>query len=342
MCSSPRNLQNGSVVGCRKCMQCMSVRAQDWVGRCIAESRTAVTTRFVTLTYGGGNTNPASEVLTYSDVQKYLKRLRKSGHNFRYFAVGEYGSKKGRAHWHLILFYQSQAPEIYLNARIDEKHWKHGFSQWEIATNASIRYVVKYLYKDAGADESKQAKFVLSKNPAIGVPYFQKLAMDYATQGVSPRDSFYWFPDVLNSKTGKPELFYLSKTSAAGGVFLSSFVEAWKTVHGNDRWPHSDLVDWWCDRNTVLEEPLRFEKPVYGPRKPPAAPPGGSTPLFSASHNCYYSETIIGRLWYYLNPQGDLVWHTKIGKNGSAETALLKALGLDGTRPGDRDRSQGK
>ncbi|MER9280545.1 hypothetical protein [Mesorhizobium sp. M0522] len=271
----------------------------------------------MTLTYGGGLT-ARSEVLTYSDVQKYLKRLRKSGHKFRYFAVGEYGSKKGRAHWHLILFYQSEPPEMEMDARIDEKHWPHGFSQWEIASNASMRYCVKYLYKDAGADESKQAKFVLSKNPAIGVPYFRKLAMDYALQGVSPRDSFYWFPDVLNSKTGKPEQFYLSKISAAGAVFLSSFVEAWLKVHGNDRWPHSDLVDWWLDRNTVLPEPLQLKPIRRGPNKPASPPPGGSKPLFSESHNCYYSETISGRLWYYLNPQGDLVWHTKIGKNGSA------------------------
>ncbi|MER8450125.1 hypothetical protein NKG60_08975 [Mesorhizobium sp. M1428] len=247
-----------------------------------------------------------------------MKRLRKHGHKFRYFAVGEYGSKKGRAHWHLILFYQAEPPEMLLNERHDQKDWKHGFSQWEIASNQSIRYCVKYLYKDIGADESKQAKFVLSKNPAIGVPYFKKLAMDYARQGISPRDNFYWFPDVLNSKTGKPEQFYLSKISAAGGVFLSSFIEAWHEVHGNNRWPHSDLVEWWIDRKTVLNEPLQLKPIRRGPNKPASPPPGGSPPLFSEKHNCYYSDTISGRLWYYLNPQGDLVWHYRIGKNGTA------------------------
>lgn len=315
MCSSPRNLPDGTAVGCRKCMQCFSVRAQDWTGRCIAESRTSVANRFVTLTYGGGNT-PSSEVLTYSDVQKYLKRLRKAGHKFRYFAVGEYGSAKGRAHWHLMLFYQAEPPEEYLFARSDQKHWPHGFSQSEVASNASIRYCVKYLYKDLGSDEAKQAKFVLSKNPAIGVPYFRKLAMDYAQQGVSPRDSFYWFPDVLNAKTGKPEMFYLSKQSAAGQVFLQAFIDAWKEVHGNNRWPHSDLLDWWEDRNTVmpLDQPLPPRR--YG-LTPLGPPPGGTKPLFSQSHNCYYSDTIgLGRLWFFTNSEGDAVWDTKIGKKG--------------------------
>ncbi|MER9206126.1 hypothetical protein [Mesorhizobium sp. M0771] len=266
----------------------------------------------MTLTYGGGLV-PASEVLTYSDVQKYLKRLRKAGHKFRYFAVGEYGSAKGRAHWHLMLFYQSQPPGGYLHARSDEKHWPHGFSQSEVASNASIRYCVKYLYKDLGSDEAKQAKFVLSKNPAIGVPYFRKLGIDYAQQGISPRDSFYWFPDVLNSKTGLPEKFYLSKQSAVMEEFLRSFCVAWWKVHGNDRWPHSDLLDWWVDGNTRKRPEILQPR---GPRgvKPLGPPPGGSKPLFSESHNCYYSDTISGRLWFFTNEEGDATWDTKIGK----------------------------
>ncbi|MER9916448.1 hypothetical protein [Mesorhizobium sp. M0035] len=278
------------------------------------------------MTYGGGLT-PSSEVLTYSDVQKYLKRLRKAGHKFRYFAVGEYGSAKGRAHWHLILFYQEQPPGGYLHARSDQKHWPHGFSQSEVASNASIRYCVKYLYKDLGSDEAKQAKFVLSKNPAIGVPYFRKLAMDYAQQGVSPRDNFYWFPDVLNSKTGMPEKFYLSKQSAAGQEFYQCFIEAWKKVHGNNRWPHSDLIDWWEDRNTVMPIDGPLSVRVHGV-KPMGPPPGGSKPLFSESHNCYYSDTITGRLWFSTDEEGEARWHTKIGKGKNAGRIGKPSLGV--------------
>lgn len=291
-------------------MQCFSVRAQDWVGRCIAESRTSVANRFVTLTYGGGLV-PSSEVLTYSDVQKYLKRLRKAGHKFRYFAVGEYGSAKGRAHWHLILFYQAEPPGGYLHARSDEKHWPHGFSQSEVASNASIRYCVKYLYKDLGSDEAKQAKFVLSKNPAIGVPYFRKLGMDYAKQGVSPRDNFYWFPDVRNSKTGLPEKFYLSKQSAVMAEYMRSFCVAWWKYHGNDRWPHSDLLDWWTDSNTRMLLPRL---------PPPKAPFGGSPPLFDYELDMYHSNTISGRLWFVQNSEGGYSWATSSEKNGTDAT----------------------
>ena len=273
----------------------------------------------MTLTYGGGLV-PASEVLTYSDVQKYLKRLRKSGHKFRYFAVGEYGSAKGRAHWHLILFYQKQPPGGYLHGRSDEKHWPHGFSQSEVASNASIRYCVKYLYKDLGADEAKQAKFVLSKNPAIGVPYFRNLGRDYAQQGVVPRDCFYWFPDVLNSKTGLPEKFYLSKQSKVMREFLTSFCIAWYKVHGNDRWPHSDLLDWWVDGNTRMATPRL---------PPPKSPSGGSQPLYDHSRGLYYSTTISGRLWFVQNSEGINVWATSNGKNENAGNG--GTMPLDGT-----------
>lgn len=100
-----------------------------------------------------------------------MKRLRFSGYLVRYFAVGEYGSEKGRAHWHLILFFMNNAhvikdrmrynaevaagvrkakalpvpagvvPEHEISTRLpdgtiedvrfSEAHWQHGWSCWE-------------------------------------------------------------------------------------------------------------------------------------------------------------------------------------------------------------------
>ncbi|MER8649918.1 hypothetical protein [Mesorhizobium sp. M1121] len=173
---------------------------------------------------------------------------------------------------------------------------------------------MKYLYKDLGSDESKQAKFVLSKNPAIGVPYFRKLGIDYAQQGISPRDCFYWFPDVLNSKTGMPEKFYLSKQSAVMKEFLRSFCVAWWKYHGNDRWHHSDLLDWWVDGNTRMATPLL---------PPPRPPQGGSQPLYDHELGLYYSKTISGRLWYVPTLEGANRWatnseKTEIGGSGDS------------------------
>ena len=175
VCEAPNTLPDGTVVACRECWQCRERKVDDWVGRCIAESLVSLRTFSITLTYGrdegGSSDHIRAALLTYSDVQKYLKRLRKSGYVVRYFAVGEYGAEKGRAHWHLILFFQNNAhvikdrvrynaevaagrkqgkalpvpvgavPEHEISTRLpdgtiedvrfSEAHWPHGWSCWE-------------------------------------------------------------------------------------------------------------------------------------------------------------------------------------------------------------------
>ena len=109
-------LDDGTIIGCRYCSQCIGRSVDDWTGRCIAESIFAVAPYFVGLTYGrdenGSEDHIRARLLTYSDVQKYMKRLRASGYCPRYFCVGEYGSTKGRAHWHLIIFWKDNSAEI--------------------------------------------------------------------------------------------------------------------------------------------------------------------------------------------------------------------------------------
>ena len=142
MCISPNTLSDGTQVACRNCWQCRADRINDWVGRCIAESKTAVASHAITLTYGrvhlstendayGDAEHPRAAVLTYSDVQKYFKLLRRHGYPLRYFAVGEYGSLKGRAHWHIIAFWQDKAPPHELNTRRScRRSGKPGLGAW--------------------------------------------------------------------------------------------------------------------------------------------------------------------------------------------------------------------
>ena len=88
----------------------------DWQGRCIAEAATAKAAFAVTLTYGrdamGEKLHERAVVMTYSDVQRYLKLLRRHRYTVRYFCAGEFGSEKGRVHWHIILFFW-RAPAAY-------------------------------------------------------------------------------------------------------------------------------------------------------------------------------------------------------------------------------------
>ena len=46
-----------------------------------------------------------AEILLYTDVQKFLKRLRKAYRGkLRYFVAGEYGEQTARPHYHMILY----------------------------------------------------------------------------------------------------------------------------------------------------------------------------------------------------------------------------------------------
>ena len=110
MCITPNRLDDGTEVACRKCKLCKRNRVNDLVGRCIAESRYSKKTYAVTLTYAN-DAGVNAVTLVYKDVQDFMKRLRKR-YNVRYIVAGEYGTAKGRAHWHIILFFKDDYPEI--------------------------------------------------------------------------------------------------------------------------------------------------------------------------------------------------------------------------------------
>lgn len=85
---------------CGKCIGCIKDRARDWSVRCYHESLCHERNSFVTLTYR----DPAPVALVKSDLQGFFKRLRFHGYKFRYFGVGEYGSKTKRPHYHVLFF----------------------------------------------------------------------------------------------------------------------------------------------------------------------------------------------------------------------------------------------
>lgn len=254
MCQAPLLLDSGQLVACRKCWQCKQNRIQDWVGRCIAESKVSVKTFVVTLTYGRDDRyvsdHAHSQILTYSDVQGYLKRLRYHSGPVRFFAAGEYGSAKGRAHWHLILFYGTEklSPDIRLEQRYmhhgggKRSIWPHGWSYWENASHQAIQYACKYILKDWGP--GAQAAKGLSTRPPLGALYFDGLAAQYVNNGLSPQNTAYYFAEC---KQRNGELIRYLLTDAPAYGFLQSFDRLWQIKHGARNWPQSDLLDVYVD-----------------------------------------------------------------------------------------------
>lgn len=244
MCLTPSTLpETGVQVACRKCRLCNENRVKDWVGRCMAEVRSAVQTHSVTFTYGpkdGRENHEAAAVLTYSHIQNMFKKLRRDGYPVRYLVAGEYGSRKGRAHWHAMLFWQQKAPpEIVLDKRINYDWWPHGFTFVEQPHVHAIQYVCKYINKDQG-DDARQGKLAMSKRPVLGGMYFKRIAELQAKAGMAPQSPFYSFPEV-RLRNGKMVQFYLRR--AASEFYVDAWLAAWEKYHPNRHHPSSQYIE---------------------------------------------------------------------------------------------------
>lgn len=151
-------------VPCGKCKQCISSRILSWIFRLEHEIKISSQAYFVTLTYDenhvpldnpiyekgypdrGDNVVHVQKVLKPRDLTLYLKLLRKryalqSKNSIRYFAVGEYGTKFKRPHYHIIML-NCDNPALIQDA------WGRGHVDIRpLRSIRSVAYCLKYLYK---------------------------------------------------------------------------------------------------------------------------------------------------------------------------------------------------
>lgn len=117
MCFTPiqiRNSKTGGIetVPCGDCQKCKLRRASHWSFRLMQEEKVSSSAYFLTLTYGDICRVTRNGFLTIvkRDIQLFFKRLRKAHtrgypvRGIRYYAVGEYGGRYYRPHYHIILF----------------------------------------------------------------------------------------------------------------------------------------------------------------------------------------------------------------------------------------------
>lgn len=112
-------------VGCGQCINCKTKRAREWTNRLLDEAQAHKDVSIIVLTYNrhhikkGERTSKGNEFYTLwpADVQKYIKRLKINmdraykedkidvqGKDLRYYVAGEYGEKRKRPHYHVVLF----------------------------------------------------------------------------------------------------------------------------------------------------------------------------------------------------------------------------------------------
>lgn len=161
-----RELKNSreTKIKCGNCVGCRIERQEMWSIRCLAESKMHAENCFLTLTYDDDHL-PLYGALVPRDLQLFVKRMRNECGKFRYFAVGEYGEKDKRPHYHMLVFGYNFPDRVRCNSvyskrpvyRSDllERVWKYGFSTIGDVTYASAKYVAGYVLKKVsyqGAD----------------------------------------------------------------------------------------------------------------------------------------------------------------------------------------------
>lgn len=139
---------------CGNCPECWQAQSTEWAIRCYLETKLHKQNCVLTLTYS----NTSSE-LVKRDYQLFIKRLRKSINvPIKYFLSGEYGSLRGRPHFHLIIFgwcpddliplkKSSLGTMLYTSPFVVDK-WQHGFISVDPdVTYQSCFYSAKYMQK---------------------------------------------------------------------------------------------------------------------------------------------------------------------------------------------------
>jgi len=193
MCSTPYKPGGTLEFGCGKCDACLLNRSRLWQGRLLLESTQHRDSLFVTLTYDEDHL-PADGSLVPRDVVLFLKRLRKRhGSPVRYYAVGEYGSKGARPHYHLILFGEFDVQEgpygfvvhHVTEAWTDADGYPLGFVHVGFLTPQSAGYIVGYIVKHLTRSgdpelEGKHPEFArMSRRPGVGAVAVSKMAASF-------------------------------------------------------------------------------------------------------------------------------------------------------------------
>ena len=133
---------------------------------------------FVTLTYDPEHL-PLDGCLVKRDLQLFLKRLRSVIFplQVRYFAVGEYGDRTFRPHYHIALFGLGREHQA-----IIAKVWGLGLVHIGDLTRESAQYVAGYVTKKMTKKEDvrlggRVPEFsLMSRNPGIGASAADQIA----------------------------------------------------------------------------------------------------------------------------------------------------------------------
>lgn len=139
----------GVLFRCGRCASCKRQNSLNWTQRIIRELKYWNYKYFITLTYNNDN---LPDELIKKDLQLFIKRIRKYYElKLLYYGVGEYGSKMGRPHYHIIMLTDKELD----NEKVEDE-WRLGFVKLGDVNIKSIKYVTNYIIdKNKGTYQNK-------------------------------------------------------------------------------------------------------------------------------------------------------------------------------------------
>ncbi len=222
---------NKNTFPCGKCSACKINHRRKWTARILLESFAWRDASWITLTYDEKNL-PENGELNPEHLTNFLKSLRKKlKQKIRYFAVGEYGDKFGRPHYHAIIW--NYHPHIIVDRKdprrwydpIIESAWGKGGTLNEdlmASNNLPLRcaYIAAYVlkkYKNKGSLKDQQEFARMSRMPAVGSSAVPELAKTLTTKlgaillgeiGTIPdqfrhKNKLWPIPKIIREKVGQ-------------------------------------------------------------------------------------------------------------------------------------------
>lgn len=216
---------NQVALECGKCINCLMRKRKDMSVRLAHEASMHDVACFLTLTYDddhvpttcrrplkdteklfdrGLGTLPEFTLLP-RDVQLFMKRLRshlkyhEGIDGLRFFAVGEYGGRTHRPHYHILIFgwkpkdlvwfKRHRGNDVFLSKTVSDK-WRYGYISVSEVSPYVAKYAARYVTKKYSRLKEGDFSFLVPeftlqsvKNGGIGAKWFDKFGQDACCVG---------------------------------------------------------------------------------------------------------------------------------------------------------------
>lgn len=190
---------------CGACVGCHMDRSLSWALRCRHEAAMWTHNCFLTLTYDDEHL-PWHGSLCTKEPRRFIRYLRRfitgaevapdgSGRKpVRFFGCGEYGSRRSRAHYHILLFnvrfndVHQYGAETYTSDLVS-RLWTKGSHLIGSVTPASASYVAGYALKKVSAWQREQRYGVVDYSSGE----FVERQPEFAMMSLKPPIGYYWY-----------------------------------------------------------------------------------------------------------------------------------------------------